>query len=109
MLQKVFRLPIHEWMEDKKSKTIAVNGNFFIARKRENRKNFSRFGILVNTKVFKGAVERNRIKRKVFEVIRVLELCQVPGKDILISVLPIAANLPEKKVIESLLLILKKI
>jgi len=96
-------------MEDKKSKTIAVKGDFFIVRKRENEKSFSRFGVLVGAKVFKGAVKRNRIKRKVFEIIRVSKLCQNPGKDILVSILPAAANLPEEKIMESLPLILKKI
>ncbi len=109
MLQKIFRLPIQEWMKDKKSKTIAIKGNFFIARKRENKKSFSRFGVLVSVKVLKGAVKRNRIRRKIFEAIRVSELYQVPGKDILISILPVAANLPEEKVMESLPMILKKI
>jgi len=109
MLQKFFRLSIQEWMKDKKSKTIAIKGNFFIVRKRENGKNFSRFGVLASAKVFRGAVKRNRIKRKIFEAIRVSGLCQIPGKDILISVLPVAAGLPEEKIMESLPIILEKI
>lgn len=109
MLQKVFRLPIQEWIKDKKSKTIAIKGNFFIVREKKNGKNFSRFGVLVSAKIFKGAVKRNRIKRKVFEMIRVSGLYQNPGKDILISVLPSAAGSPEEKIIESLSVIFKKI
>ncbi len=109
MLQKVFRLPIQEWMKDKKSKTIAIRGDFFMARKKENGKAFSRFGVLVSAKVFRGAVKRNRIRRKVFETIRVSKLCEIPGKDVLISISPSAANLPEEKIMESLPIILKKI
>ncbi|MFA5099122.1 MAG: ribonuclease P protein component [Candidatus Paceibacterota bacterium] len=96
-------------MRDKKSKTIAIKGDFFIARKRDSDKNFSRFGVLVSAKVFKSAVKRNRIKRKIFETIRALELSQTPGKDVLISVLPVAANFPEEKLMESLPIILKQI
>lgn len=109
MLQKVFRLPIQEWMKDKKSKTIAIKGDFFIARKKDNEKTFSRFGVLVSAKVFKSAVKRNRIRRKVFEAIRASKLCEIPGKDVLISISPAAADLPEKKAMESLSVILKKI
>lgn len=109
MLQKIFRLPIQEWMEDKKLKTITIRGDFFIVRRRESKKNFSRFGVLISAKVFKGAVKRNRIKRKIFEIVRVSGLCQEQGKDVLISILPTAVDLPEKKVMGSLPVILKKI
>lgn len=48
----------------------------------------SRFGILVSNKISKKAVERNRIKRQIREVIR-LELKKIkPGFDVVIITLP---------------------
>lgn len=48
----------------------------------------SRFGILVSNKVSKKAVERNKIKRQIREILR-LKLAKIkPGYDIVIITLP---------------------
>ncbi|MFA4833808.1 MAG: ribonuclease P protein component [Patescibacteria group bacterium] len=48
----------------------------------------SRFGILVSNKISKKAVERNKIKRRIREVIR-LETSEIkPGFDVVIITLP---------------------
>ncbi len=113
MLKKNFRLPIQEWMKDKKSKTTTAKGDFFIARKKYNEKSIFRFGVVVSAKVFKGAVKRNRLRRKIFEAVRVAGLAgeaeNGKGEDILLSVLPAAAKADEKEVIGSLSPVLKKI
>ena len=50
----------------------------------------SRFGILVSTKISKKAVERNRIKRQIREVIRLNLEAIKPGYDlIIITLVPI--------------------
>lgn len=110
MLKKIFRLPIQNWMKDKKNKTITIKGDFFMARVRSNNENFCRFGIIVSAKIFKGAICRNRIKRKIFEFIRMNKLVEkFSGKDILLSVLPQAIGVQEKTIIQSLPLFLNKI
>lgn len=110
MLKKFFRLPIQNWMKDKKIKTITIKGDFFMVRVRDNDKDFCRFGIIVSAKIFKGAVGRNRLKRKIFELIRTTKLIEkFSGKDILLSVLPQATRVQEKIIIQSLPLVLNKI
>ena len=53
-----------------------------------NKLNDSRFGILVSTKISKKAVERNRLKRQIREIIR-LDLNSIKsGYDFIIITLP---------------------
>ena len=55
----------------------------------QNQTENSRFGILVSAKVSKKAVERNKIKRQIREVIR-LQLEQIKsGYDVVIITLPV--------------------
>jgi len=110
MLKKIFRLPIQEWMKDKKTKTIAVKGDFFMARAKENKKNFGRFGILISAKVFKGAVGRNIIRRKIFEALRIGNFSEkLAGKDVLISVAPNINEISKENFEKSLSSTLNKI
>ncbi len=110
MLKKFFRLPIQNWMKDKKIKTITIKGDFFVVKIRDNNKDFSRFGVIISAKVFKRAVRRNKLKRKIFELIRTTKLIEkFSGKDILLSVSPQAAEAQERIIIQSLLLVLNKI
>ena len=53
-----------------------------------NRLETSRFGILVSNKISKKAVERNKIKRQIREVIRLQVFLIKPGFDVVIITLP---------------------
>jgi ribonuclease P protein component len=53
----------------------------------------SRFGIMVGLKVSKKAVERNKIKRRIREIIRLEALNLKNGFDIAITVMPAARGL----------------
>ncbi|HBL39968.1 TPA: ribonuclease P protein component [Candidatus Uhrbacteria bacterium] len=68
----------------------------------------SRFAVVVGSRVSKKAVERNRVRRQVREIIRLLLPEISPGKDVSVSVQPQAKALPYKKLEEALERALKK-
>jgi len=53
-----------------------------------NRLEMSRFGILVSNKISQKAVERNQIKRRIREAIRLQVLKIKPGFDVVVITLP---------------------
>ena len=69
----------------------------------------SRFGIVVSTKISKKAVQRNKIKRQIREVLR-LNLDKVkPGFDVVIITLPAIRDLKYADTEKELLTALKKL
>ncbi|MBN2197870.1 ribonuclease P protein component [Candidatus Wolfebacteria bacterium] len=88
MLAKKFRLPIGKWIKEKKGKSINKKSNFFILKSNLNGLKFSRFGVVVSSKISKSAVRRNYIKRIILDFIRIEKLYEIIGKDYLIIVLP---------------------
>lgn len=68
MLSKQYRVPSFCFKRIyQKGKT--KKGNFIILKSLENRKSFSRFGLVVSTKVVKNATDRNLIKRRASEIL----------------------------------------
>jgi len=103
MLAKKFRLPIQLWMnparneisngvKDKNKKAITKKGNFFIVKVLPNNLGLSRFGTIISLRVAKKATQRNRLKRIIFNFIRLNNFHLRPGKDFLITVLPVAGQ-----------------
>lgn len=106
MLAKKFRLPIGKWNKERSRKTIVKKGVFFIVKSAPNNLEFSRFGVITGSKTVKTAVRRNRLKRLIFNFIRLNEYFRPAGKDALIIVQPAAnkAKKPEmEKELETLL------
>ncbi len=101
MLAKKFRLQIQDWFKERK-KTVSRQSNFFAVKIRENGLSFSRFGAVIGKKVHKSAVRRNKIKRAIFNFIRLNKYHEAPGKDILIIVSPAASQLIRKGIKEEL-------
>lgn len=67
----------------------------------DNELSYSRFGILVSCKVSKKAVNRNKIKRQIKQIIR-LQLNKIKsGKDCMIIVLPPVLGKSYKEIKES--------
>ena len=96
MLAKKYKLSIQGLFSKKNFFTI--KSSFFIFRIFKNDLPYSRFGVIVSGKVFKKAVLRNKIKRKVFDFIRKEGICmKEKNKDIAISVLPSFNELVDKE------------
>ncbi len=105
MLAKKFRLQIQDWFK-KREKTAVRKSDFFIIRFRPNSLPFSRFGILISRKISRGATKRNKIKRIIFNLIRLKKLQKFTKRDVLITVLAPTTKLTKteiKKEIEKLI------
>lgn len=100
MLAKKFRLQIQNWLKNREKKIITRKSDFFIVKIAANELNFGRIGVIISRKVSKSAVRRNKIKRTIFDFIRLNEYHKISGKDILITVLPLAGQ-KEKSEIEN--------
>ena len=88
MLNKINRLT-----KDKDFDNVFKNGKssydkLIGAKAIQNQLGDSRFGILVSAKVSKKAVERNKIKRQIREIIRLQQDKTKPGYDVVIITLP---------------------
>lgn len=97
MLAKKFRLPIHLWLKEKK-KIITRKSDFFIIKSNGNNFPYSRFGVVISSKVSKSAVKRNKIKRTIFDFARLEKLQEISGRDFLIIVLSKTAKLLKEKI-----------
>ena len=95
MLAKKFRLPIWQWMRDKNKRTITRKGNFFIVKTAPNNLKLNRFGTIISSRALKKATQRNRLKRMIFEFIRLNKLSRLSDKDVLIIVQPSASQAKE--------------
>ncbi len=56
----------------------------FVLKERKNGLLLNRFGIIVSKKIDKRAVERNKIKRMLRDILRELDGNMIPGHDILV-------------------------
>src|SRR3989338_2060480 len=63
----------------------AVRGNFLFIRHVKNTLNKPRFGFIIPAKVFKKAVDRNKVKRKLSECVRTDWLQDINNYDIVIT------------------------
>lgn len=99
MLAKKFRLSIRDLTARKLKRVSGKTENkFFIIKTAPNYLLFSRFGVAVNRKVSNKAVRRNWIKRTIFDFIRLNNLHQLPGKDVLIIILAPAIELTKAEI-----------
>ena len=89
MLPKKYRLPIQNFVG---KKGRSDKSRYFLLKIFPGVYKFSRFGIIISRRVSKKAVDRNRIKRQIFNFLREIKN-QLPIKDYLIIVHPEAAKL----------------
>ncbi len=82
MLKKEFRLRKQKDFENVFNKGVYFSEKLLILKAVENSLSFSRFGFVVSKKISKKAVERNRIKRLMSEIIRLSQEKIKPGFDI---------------------------
>lgn len=68
MIKKKFKLPIQNFFNKRPAKPIS--SAFFVLKLFQPEFNYSRFGLVISAKLFKKAVDRNRMKRKIFDFLR---------------------------------------
>jgi len=66
--------------ENKRNSKI-LSSNLFTLKKYKSDKLFSRFSVVVSTKISKKATERNKIKRIVYKFIKEKNIYITPGND----------------------------
>lgn len=86
MLAKKFRLPIQTVL--RKKPLFTRRDEYFAVKIFANQLSFSRFGTVISRKIDKRAVYRNRLKRLIFDLIRLEKIHLRSGYDMLIYVSP---------------------
>ena len=87
-LPKKYRLTHKSEIEKVFKKGRIINSNLFMIRFLPNQLVFSRFTIIVSSKISKKSVIRNRIKRRLRETIRLNILKIKPGYDFIVITKP---------------------
>ncbi|MBI5079181.1 ribonuclease P protein component [Candidatus Wolfebacteria bacterium] len=95
MLAKKFHLQIHQW---RPAKIFTQKSEYFTVKTSPNDSNFSRFGAIVSSKIFKSSVKRNRLKRIFFDFIRLNKLHLAGGQDVLLIFFPSVAKLTKEEI-----------
>jgi len=108
MLAKKYRLKLKKNFDlvlRSREKFYSIN---FVLRFHKNQEANSRFAFVISKKVSKKAVERNLIKRRMSEVIRMSILNIISGYDIIFFAKPSVLKLDYKKTQDELIYLLKK-
>lgn len=84
MVAKKYKLPIQSFLAKKPK--VTGKTDFFMIRQLPNNFDYSRFGVVISKKVSPSAVVRNKIKRIIFDFIRLNKFYNKVGKDILLTV-----------------------
>ncbi len=95
MLAKRYKLNIAEFI--KKRPTFVKKGPFFAVKYAPNGLLYSRFGVVVGKKIDKRATKRNTIKRMFYESIRLRNLQNIPGQDVMIVIYPEVKQISEEE------------
>lgn len=108
MLSRKFRLSLKKDFDQilkSKSKFYSYN---FVLRFKKTQNPLSRFAVVASKKVSKKAVIRNRIKRRIVEIIRLnmSKICN--GYDIMFFVKSDVSKIEHQKLQEEILLLFKK-
>lgn len=75
MIAKDFRLKRSQ-IDYLMNKGGSLSSNLFIIKYVENNKNFSRFCVIISKKISTEAVTRNRLRRQIYESIRISTLSE---------------------------------
>ncbi len=92
MLAKKFKLSIYKSLRNKKALKI-LKGKYFNFKIFENGLDYSRFGVIINSKIFKKSFLRNKLKRLIFEDIKLNKFYFKSSRDCLIIVRPEIAKI----------------
>lgn len=88
MLPKVNRIKNKKDFETIFKNAKSIKNNLFILKIIKNDLGINRFGFVVSLKVSKKATARNKIRRRLSEIIKINEKKFKPGTDLVIIALP---------------------
>lgn len=71
--RNVKRLSRRDNIEEITKKGDKVDNRFLVARRRVNSKGTNRYAIVISKKLQKSAVKRNKLRRQIYETIRLIE------------------------------------
>lgn len=109
MLKSLYRFHRRNAVQRVHRKGRQVRGTQLSLKHLENRSTSSRLAVVVSKKVDKRAVVRNRIRRRVYELVRKNWSQLEPGHDIVISVFDASlAKLPASVIEADIVALLKK-
>lgn len=95
MLAKKFRLSIPEFYARKEKNEIA-RSTHLAARWSRTELPFSRFGVVVKKTEEKRASRRNKVRRAVFDAVRLSRAHLIKGRDVIISARAALFDLPPR-------------
>lgn len=107
-LNKKNRLKKKLDFEDVFKKGKAVNGSFLFIKHKNNELGIPRFGFVVSAKIAGKAVERNKIRRIISELVRG-EINKLGGQDIIVFATKKIIGTDRVEIGKDLLEVLKKI
>jgi ribonuclease P protein component len=73
VLRRSKRLPKGSYIDDLIKDGDKIESRFLVIRKRENGLEYNRYAVNVSKKLEKSAVKRNRLRRQIYEIVRLLE------------------------------------
>ena len=94
MIAKKFKLPIQNFVGQSGK---VIRNPHFILKFFPTNNNFSRFGLVISKKVHAGAVQRNKIKRLIFNLIQTMSE-KLPVNDYLVIISPSAQKLSDQEI-----------
>ncbi len=107
MFKKENRLTKKEDIDKVFKKGKGKYGKYLGIKVLKNNLSTTRCGVLVGLKVSKKAVERNKIKRQIREILKTIVFEKKEGKDVLVLVLPEATKAKKEEINKELLNVLK--
>ncbi len=108
MLSKAHRLNKQKDFDAIFQRGALVQDNFLAIRFLPNQQSASRFGLAVSAKAAKKAVDRNRLRRQLNEIIRLHLKDIVPGRDFILVVKTKLVGVDYKSIEAILIGLLKK-
>ena len=93
MLAKKYRLPVQIALQ---KRYRSLKSPYFLVKVLPNEAGYSRFGVVVSKKTAKKAVDRNRLKRAVYDLAGTYK-DDISVGDYIISILPPVASLSKEE------------
>ncbi|MBI4127402.1 ribonuclease P protein component [Candidatus Peregrinibacteria bacterium] len=73
MLKRNKRIGIRDNIDELAKSGDAIKGRLLIVRTRQNALGYNRYGVNISKKLAKSAVVRNKLRRRIYEIIRLNE------------------------------------